>query len=284
MSRSYVVAIATVVLIVALGGWAVVQHIPASIAGHSYTWATGDASGYGTAADHASKADPMGRFNGTDTELPGPAADMDPATLRTASGPYTGGGADVPGPASAAPGADILAEVASFMPSGLLSIMGTVAAPKRSTTQQALYDYGNEVGGIIASYDAQYAQAQASIMTDYYADRTNTDKANAVARLGHALAQVGTDIDGLSDQAPASMSLLNTRIARGYETIGTKLAAIPAAKGDAALLQAINDYDASVDDFTRDYISMASTFSLAGVVFAAGDPGSVFTFQQSAGL
>jgi hypothetical protein len=98
------------------------------------------------------------------------------------------------------------------MPSGLLSITGT-AAPKRSTTQQALYDYGNEIGGIIASYDAQYAQTQANIMTDYYADRVNAEKAAAVTKLGQALAQVGTDIGDLGDQAPASMSLLNTRIA-----------------------------------------------------------------------
>lgn len=272
-----------VILLVALSAWAVIQRMPASTAGHSYTWATGGAGGYGTTADYASDSDPMGRFSGTDTELPGPTAGMDPTTLRTASGPYIGSAADVARSAAAAPGTDILAEVASFMPSGLLSITGT-AAPKRSTTQQALYDYGNEIGGIIASYDAQYAQTQANIMTDYYADRVNAEKAAAVTKLGQALAQVGTDIGDLGDQAPASMSLLNTRIARGYETIGARLAAIPAARGDAAFLQAINDYDTSVDDFTRDYISMASTFSLAGVTFSTSDPGSVFTFQQGTGL
>lgn len=176
-----------------------------------------------------------------------------------------------------------LDEVYALIPKGLTSIDSS-APQKRSAVQEALYDYGNDVGRAIESYDSQYGARQANIMRDFYEDSTNADKQAAVVALAGALSQVGDDLDAMSDRIPSSMAALNAKLARGYQTIGKNLAAIPAAKGDAALLSAISAYDDSVDAFSKTFISIATTLSAAGVVFSTGDPGREFTFSQSTSL
>lgn len=168
----------------------------------------------------------------------------------------------------------------SFIPSGLIATSAPVR--KRTKEQQALYDYGNEIGSYIQTYEDTHRNAPI-ILRDQVADRTNSEKASRVKAVAAALREVGSALAAM-ETIPSSVKGMHTELAASYTDLGTKLALVPDAQADQALLNAINAYNASADRFASVYVALATYFSTSGVVFSSQDPGSVFTFNNSAGI
>ncbi len=181
--------------------------------------------------------------------------------------------------ASAAPSGTTQSSAYSFVPTGLVS---TSSAPQRSAPQRSLYEYGNNIGSIIQSFEQQHANST-QILTDQAQDRTNADKAAAVEQLGRGLSAVGNAILAL-DSVPAQAASDNEALGKSYQDIGSKLALVPQAQSDQAYLAAINTYDDAVNAFVTKYVALAQLFVSEGVTFSPDDPGSVFTFTNTAGL
>jgi len=174
-----------------------------------------------------------------------------------------------------------VAEAYSYIPQGLISTT-SLSGPKRTDLQQQLYDYGNDAGGYIQSYDNSH-RAVVQTLTDEIADRYNDEKDQAVRDVGDALIAVGTHLESI-DPVPSVAASDNAALAKSYEDIGAKLKAVPDAKTDQQLLSAVEAYDTAADSFTKRYVALAQLFSGAGVQFGSADPGSVFTFTNSQGL
>ncbi|OGG52424.1 hypothetical protein A2851_05260 [Candidatus Kaiserbacteria bacterium RIFCSPHIGHO2_01_FULL_53_29] len=162
----------------------------------------------------------------------------------------------------------------AFIPSGLMST--TSVQQSRSATQQKLYDYGNDIGSYIRSFEEQN-QGKAQTLKDQVEDRSDSNKAAAVGELARALKEVGQNLQGM-DVVPSAMASAHQKLAKSYIAIGTNLALVPYAERDSDFIAAIQTYNASADTFTRNYVAVAELFGAYGVVFAQSDAGSVFTF------
>lgn len=167
----------------------------------------------------------------------------------------------------------------SFIPQGLIS---TSTGARRTKEQQALYDYGNEAGSYIETYQDTHQNAP-QVMKAQFEDRQNAEKAQALRDIGTALTQVGLALDHI-EEVPGSVASANTLLAKSYKEVGAKLSQIPDAQRDEDLAKAIQTYNAAADDLTKHYVSLALLLSLSGVTFELQDPGSVFTFTQGSGL
>ncbi len=177
---------------------------------------------------------------------------------------------------------NILGQAYKYIPQGLVATTTVVKKPM-TASQKALYDYGNTLGVIIQSFETQQKN-EAQVLKDQVEDRTDPGKAAAVVMIGKALANVGTQIGTIDPSTvPASVASLNTALARSYKDIGAKLQLVPAAQSDADYVAAIKSYDAAADVFVRNYAALAQYFSIAGVSFSSGDPGSVFSFTNTSG-
>lgn len=167
----------------------------------------------------------------------------------------------------------------SFIPRGLIS---TSTGKQRSKEQQALYDYGNEAGSFIETYQDTHWNAP-QIMKAQFEDRQDAGKAQALRDIGAALSAVGRSL-GRIESVPGTVASANTLLAKSYEDAGAKLALVPDAARDEDLVKAIQAYNAAADNLTKHYVSLALLLSLSGVAFEQQDPGSVFTFTQGSGL
>ncbi len=165
-------------------------------------------------------------------------------------------------------------ETYSFIPKGFVA----VGAPtgKRSATQQALFDYGNEAGSLVESFETAHRD-QTQVLKNWIEDRHDAGKAAAVVQLGRALWETGRAMAAL--EAPAAAAAGGKALAESYMEIGANLALVPKAERDTDLLQAIETYNASADVFARHYIALVNLFGAHGVQFSASDPGSAFTFK-----
>lgn len=168
----------------------------------------------------------------------------------------------------------------AFIPRGLVAT--TTFAPQRTAGQQALYEYGNEVGSYIQSYENQHRDV-AQVLRDQIEDRQNAAKAQGVRDIGTALQNVGRSL-GNMEIVPDSVAPLHRTLATSYGEIGQKLAGVPDAQGDQAFIAAIEAYNATADTFIRNYVALATFFSVSGVTFSPQDAGSVFSFSVSSGL
>jgi hypothetical protein len=166
-----------------------------------------------------------------------------------------------------------------LIPSSLISTSTTRA---RTATQQALYDYGNEVGSLVQTYENNHSN-QVQTLKDQVADRTDPAKNAAVAAVGNDLAALGRSIAGI-DSVPPAAQATNSALAKSYEAMGANLARVPLAQTDSGFVAAINAYNASADTFTRHYVALAELFGAYGVTFEQGDPGSAFTFSYVGGF
>jgi hypothetical protein len=164
----------------------------------------------------------------------------------------------------------------AFIPGGLVS---TTTVKSRTALQKTLFDYGNEVGSFIASFEQQYPN-ETQILINQAQDRGNADKAAAVVSLGQELSALGDSLSAM-DNVPGQMQSAHAALAKSYNEIGGKLALVAKANGDAHFLAAIQSYNASVDVFTKNYVAMANIFVAYGVTFSPGDPGEVFTFTNA---
>lgn len=161
------------------------------------------------------------------------------------------------------------------------SISVTIPTHERTPAQEALFQYGNEIGSVIMGYDATHRD-QISTIEASDKDRQNAAKSAAVAQIGTDLELVGQKIAQIKD-VPASVQGRNDSLSASYIAIGKKLEDIAQAQSgsDTALVTAIKSYDASINAFNTEYVMMAQSFINEGVTFGAADPGSVFSFNAS---
>ncbi|OGG57960.1 hypothetical protein A2853_03480 [Candidatus Kaiserbacteria bacterium RIFCSPHIGHO2_01_FULL_55_17] len=174
-----------------------------------------------------------------------------------------------------AEGSDVL-DAYSFIPQGLIS----TSYPERrvTPTQAALYDYGNEAGSFIQSFEGRYRDAP-QILKDQFEDRYDTGKNEALLALANSLAGVGQQLERM-ENVPSEVRSAHLKVATSYQDVGKALSLIPPAKSDQAVIDAILAYNAVVETYVKNYVALATLFSAYGVMFTPENPGSVFTFTN----
>lgn len=165
----------------------------------------------------------------------------------------------------------------AFIPTGLVSAQ---VPAKRTPLQGALYQYGNDVGSFIQSFEQEHPNA-AKVLWDQAQDRADAGKASALASFAQSFTSLGNTLAGMDD-VPSQTQSAHDALTESYRDLGQKLAAVPGIKTDADFLASVNAYNASVEIFTKRYVALANLFVAYGVSFAQGDPGSVFTFTNTA--
>ena len=155
----------------------------------------------------------------------------------------------------------------------------STGASARTNAQQALYQYGNEAGSYIQSYE-QFHSNQAAVVQDYFADRGNPTKVAALQKLGADIKDIGISLKKI-ENVPAPVATAHLTLADSYIDAGTKLAAQTSAQSNSDLLKAINTYNSAAEKYIRSYVTLAETFPTHGVFFAPEDPGSVFSFSNT---
>lgn len=173
-----------------------------------------------------------------------------------------------------------ISEAYEFIPTGLVATTTQTAQPM-TADQKTFYDYGNDIGGEIQSFEELHTD-QAQILKDQAEDRTDPTKAAALVSLGQSLASVGTYMQQMQDVPPQAQDLHNA-LAQSYLDIGAKLQMVAQAQSDADFVQAVETYDTSANTFVHNYAALAQFFSEQGVTFSQQDPGSVFSFSDTSG-
>ena len=166
-------------------------------------------------------------------------------------------------------------DVYSFIPSGLIS---TTTSRSRTEVQQALYNYGNEVGSSIETYESAHRNSP-QVLKDQFEDRRNPTKNAALLELASGMSRLADTMLAL-EEIPPQVQSTHEHLAEGYQEMGKRLSRIPEAKTDEEVLQSMLSYNASVEAFTKSYVALATLFSVYGVSFDSGDPGSVFVFTD----
>ncbi len=165
----------------------------------------------------------------------------------------------------------------AFIPSGLMST--EVAQKTRTKTQQALYNYGNEVGSSIQSFEEQHVNTP-QVLKDQVEDRTDPNKRAAVEGLARLLQNLGQSLMDM-ESVPLQIASAHGALAKSYIAVGTNLALVPKAATESDFVRAIETYNASADAFARNYIAVVQLFGAYGVTFSSNDAGSVFTFTPA---
>src|SRR3989338_4791252 len=168
-------------------------------------------------------------------------------------------------------------EAYSYIPRGLIST--TTPTVSRTALQQALYEYGNDIGSSIESFEQQHSN-MVQLLKEQVEDRGNADKAEAVVNLGRSFQGLGTNLASM-DSVPSAIVSAHQALAQSYIEIGKKLALVPQAERDSDFIEAIKTYNAAADTFTKNYIQIAALFGAHGVIFASMDGGRVFTFSPT---
>lgn len=180
-------------------------------------------------------------------------------------------------PLTSAEDSTFLDDVYSLLPQGVQSI----STPQElSREQQTLYEYGNEVGSYVDTFESAYGTLSVSILKDFYADRTNATKQNEVRHLGNSIARVGKEIRVMTF-VPKGLSGMHTLLAERYQETGELLAAIVDARDNQDLLERINAYNGAADALATAFATLASFFATAHVSFAPHDPGHIFVFSPA---
>lgn len=165
----------------------------------------------------------------------------------------------------------------TFIPSGYIST--STASVARSDSQQKLYDFGNEAGDYIQSFEGQNS-SMIQILKNQMEDRTDPEKAAAVVAIGRGLYNLGERLSNI-EVIPQAVENPNEDLADSYREMGTKLQNVPAARTDQELIAAITDYNDAADRFAGRFIKLVNLFASYGVKFSADDPGSVFVFNSN---
>jgi hypothetical protein len=166
-----------------------------------------------------------------------------------------------------------------FIPTGMISLPDT--SRRDTPAQTELRSFGNDIGGIIQSFE-QSNPDQPAILKNFMEDRNDAGKIAGMKNLGAQLKNIGTLMQQ-QDPIPKQMKPATLDLANHYVEIGTLLAAIPDAKGDDSLYNAIIAYNEAAERFVGSLVSFALLFQANGVVFSQEETGSVFMFQQSSG-
>ncbi len=171
---------------------------------------------------------------------------------------------------------DLIKEAYSYIPSGLIN---TVSAPTMTTLQKEIFNYGNEIGARILSFEDRYPNAIA-ILKDQATDRGNAQKAAALTLYAEGMSGVGYQMLALND-VPKEVAPSNQSLAKSYIKIGENLALVAKSISEADFLHAIEVYNKSVEAHTNEFVAMATLFGAYDVHFGNADSGRVFTFTQA---
>lgn len=164
----------------------------------------------------------------------------------------------------------------SFIPGGLISTSTTHKV--RTPIQQALYNYGNEAGSSIQSFESTFGNAS-QILKDQFEDRESPSKNAALRALAEGLTGVGKALEGMGD-VPSEVERAHAKVAASYRELGDKLSRVPGAKSEQEILDGILAYNSAAESYVKNYVALATLLSAYGVMFAPDDPGSVFTFTN----
>lgn len=162
----------------------------------------------------------------------------------------------------------------SFIPAGLIAT--TTLTKPRTAQQNELYYYGNEVGDAIISFENQHPD-QPAVLKNHFEQPDNPNTIAAMKTLGEDMADLGDTLSGM-ELVPSQAKVAHEALADAYRDIGTKLAAVPDAKGSDALYTAIETYNSAAEQFVKRFVSLALIFQAYDVTFSPGDGGSVFVF------
>ena len=297
-SHPYLFALGVAAALVVIGAFVVVNRSPTTLSSSTLTWQGGvPPSAYQTGTSSQSSLTPeqiaqeviQGQSgenvalstlspatSSSDTSISGSFDYV--ALLAQISANSSGKNSSGPPPAGGSP--SIISQAYQFIPQGLIA--STVQPKKMTASQQALYLYGNEVGGEIQSFETLHTN-EAQILKDQAEDRTDPVKAAAVVNLGQELAAIGVFMQGMQD-VPSSVAALHSALAQSYEDIGAKLQLVAQANSDTAFVQAVENYDSTTNTFVHNYATLAQYFSAQGILFSSQDPGNVFTFSETGGL
>lgn len=165
----------------------------------------------------------------------------------------------------------------SYIPRGLISTSTPHAT--RSALQQELYDYGNDIGSTIESFEQQHSNT-VQILKGQVEDRADPEKAAAVVKVGHDFEELGKLLLEM-DPVPSAARSAHEALAESYVALGKKLALVPGAERDADYIKAIEAYNASADVFVQNYIRLVALFGAYSVTFTSVDGGKVFTFSPT---
>jgi hypothetical protein len=180
---------------------------------------------------------------------------------------------------SAATDSGDMSAIYSLIPSGLIA---TTTEPVRTEAQQKLFNYGNDAASYIQTYEDSNRNASVALR-DQAEDRQNPQKKQAVKLVAAGLRTAGESLLGM-EELPPLVAGTHKALAESYIEVSRELAKVPDANGDEAFIAAINTYNAAADTLVKNYVSLATAFSLAGVKFSPQDPGSIFTFSAGGGL
>ncbi len=173
--------------------------------------------------------------------------------------------------------AELIKEAYSYIPSSLISVKTT--QDSRTEAQQSLFKYGNAIGDHIQTFEDQYPNAVA-ILKDQYEDRGNPVKVSALERYAKSMADVGNNFL-TADAVPTEVTSVHNALAKSYITIGINLALVAKTISDADFLYAIEVYNKSVEAYTKNFITMATLFSVFEIRFGSVDSGRVFSFTPA---
>ncbi|MDO8552477.1 MAG: hypothetical protein Q7S01_03010 [bacterium] len=181
----------------------------------------------------------------------------------------------------------------------------------RTPEQKELYNYGNEVGSIVKTFENSHGNLT-QVLKTFFDSRVDPSKAAATPEIADAYAQLTRGIPSSAGTTPASATagvqsiandyaqlsfaigsiadvppqaeILNAKLAKGYGDVAQGMSKLAKTDNNDALLEAINSYNATAEEFIRTYVALADLFSAYGVKFSASDPGSIFSFSMTGGL
>ncbi len=165
-----------------------------------------------------------------------------------------------------------------FVPTGLIATSSALSA-KRTASQQALYDWGNDTGSYIQSFESQN-RTMVQVLKSHAEDRTDEAKAASLMKLAASMKELGSSI-GRMDSVPAAAQGVNEKLATAYTTAGGGLERIAESSTDKGFIEAVQAYNGSAESVVRAFIAVSALFSASGVKFDAGDAGSVFLFSNA---
>ncbi len=181
-------------------------------------------------------------------------------------------------------------------PRGLIST--SIATKTRTPEEKALFDYGNELGSYIGSFEDTH-QNTVSSLQDFFSSRGATPMgepragvkptpapspsdggqfaAEEILRVARDYARLGDTIAKINS-VPREIQPLHAALIQGYGEISAGLSAI-VATNSGNLAETILAYNASADKFIRNFVAFADFFSARGIKFSKSDTGSIFSFS-----
>ncbi|MDO8522538.1 MAG: hypothetical protein Q7S08_04650 [bacterium] len=182
----------------------------------------------------------------------------------------------------------------------------------RTTEQKVLFDYGNEAGAIIKAFENTHTDVVRTLKA-FFDSRTDPSKAAGIPEIANVYAQLTAASSGMNptvsaataganlqaaandyaqlgitiaslQNIPPQAETLNIKLAKGYADVAQGLARLTKTENDAQLLDAIQAYNATADEFIKNYVALVQLFSAYGVKFGANDPGAIFSFSMTGGL